>query len=95
MSTEVTLDWRPFEYSTVDSYDNGKKVFSETLHFDPLPNGGTRFRDFMQVHVPVPHFLRKVIARMMILGKMHYDQALLQAAQLAGEEYRKATSESQ
>ena len=95
MSTEVTLDWRPFEYSTVDSYDNGKKVFSETLHFDPLPNGGTRLRDFMQVHVPVPHFLRKVIARMMILGKMHYDQALLQAAQLAGEEYRKATSESQ
>ncbi|MFN8427361.1 MAG: hypothetical protein U0X87_14040 [Anaerolineales bacterium] len=24
-STEVILDWRPFEYSTADSYENGKK----------------------------------------------------------------------
>lgn len=94
VSTEVTLDWRPFEYSTVDSYENGKRTFSETFHFEPLPNGGTRVTDVMKVYLPLPRFLRQIMARMVILGQMHYDQALRQAAQLAGEEYSKAQSES-
>jgi hypothetical protein len=49
----------------------------------------------MQIHMPVPHFLRRLIARIVILGQMHYDRALLQAAQLAGEEYKKSTSDAQ
>lgn len=95
VSTEVTVDWRPFEYSTVDSYENGKKTFSETFHFEPLPNGGTRVTDVMQIHMPLPRFARKLMARMVILGQMHYDRLLQQAAQLAGEEYQKITSQSQ
>jgi hypothetical protein len=91
----VTLDWRPFDYSTADSFENGKKTFSETFRLEPLPGGGTRVKDVMQVHMPLPRFLKRLLARIVILGQMHYDQHLRQAAKLAGEEYNKATSESQ
>jgi hypothetical protein len=88
-STEVTLDWRPFEYSTVDSFENGKKTFSETFRFEPLAHGGTRVHDIMQVHMPLPRFLRRVIAHIMLVQQIKYDQLLVKAAQLAGEEYNK------
>ena len=91
ISTEVTLDWRPFEYSTIDSFDNGKKTFSETFRFEPLPNGGTRVHVVMQVHVPLPRFLRRFIAHLMLVYQMKYDQLLQKAAQLAGEEYAKSS----
>lgn len=87
LSTEITLDWCPYEYSTTDSYDNGKKTFSETLRFELLPNGGTRLHDVMQLHVPLPHFLRRVIARIVILYQHHYDDGLRKAAQFADEEF--------
>jgi hypothetical protein len=87
VSTEVTLDWRPFDYSTVDSYENGKKRFSETFRLEPLPDGGTRVTNFAQIHLPLPKPLRRVIARMIILNRFKYDQAVRKAAQLAGEEY--------
>lgn len=95
ISTEVTIDWRPFEYSTVDSFDKGKRAFSETFRFVPLPNGGTRVIDAMQVHLPLPRFLRKIMARIVILGQMHYDKLLREAAQMAGEEFNSSTRESQ
>jgi hypothetical protein len=88
VSTEVTVDWRPFEYSTTDSYDNGKKFFSETMRFEPLPNGGTRLHDYCRVYLPLPRAVRRPIARMMILKKMKYDVMLREAAQMAGEEFR-------
>jgi hypothetical protein len=89
VSTEVTLDWRPFEYSTVDSFENDKKVLSETLLFEPLPNGGTRVHDIMQAHMPLPKFLRRIVAHLVMVYQMKYDQLLKKAAQLAGEEYEK------
>lgn len=89
ISTEVTLDWRPFEYSTVDSYENGKKIMSETIRFEPLPEGGTRVHDLMQVYMPLPRFLRRIVARIVIFHQMKYDQALAKAARLAGEEYER------
>jgi len=90
-STEVTLDWRPFEYSTADSFENGKKTFSETFRFEPLLDGGTRVHDVMRMHMPLPSFIRRIIAKMVILGQHHYDEAMRKAAQLAGEEYAKAS----
>lgn len=89
LSTEVTLDWRPFEYSTVDSYENGKKTFSETFRFEPLSNGGTRVHDIMQVHLPLPHFIRRVVAHIVLVHQMKYDQLLAKAARMAGEDYNK------
>jgi hypothetical protein len=86
-STEVILDWHPFEYSTADSFENGKKTFSETFVFEPLPDGGTRVHDLMQIHMPVPRFLRRIMARFVILYQHHYDQAIRTAAQLAKESF--------
>ena len=88
VTTEVTRDWRPFEYSTVESYDQGKKVFSETVRLEPLPDGGTHVVSYSQIHVPLPRPLRRVVARLMILKKMKYDQMMRYAAQLAGEEFK-------
>jgi len=91
LSTEVTLDWRPFEYSTVDSFENGKKNFSETFRFEPLPNGGTRLHDIMRIHLPLPRFLRRIIAHHVLVNQLKYDQILNKAAQLAEEEFKKAS----
>jgi hypothetical protein len=91
VSTEVTLDWRPFEYSTTDSFENGKKVFSETFRLEPLPNGGTRVHNYSQMLVPLPRWLRRIVARMFILNQMKYDQGIAKAAQLAGEEYQRSS----
>ncbi|HQV92978.1 MAG TPA: DUF2652 domain-containing protein [Anaerolineales bacterium] len=89
VSTEVTLDWRPFEYSTIDSFENGRKRFSETFRFEPLPNGCTRVHDIMQLHMPLPKFLRQTVAHLILVYQAKYDQLLKKAAQLAGEEYEK------
>jgi hypothetical protein len=90
ISTEVVVDWRPFEYSTTESYEKGKKTLIETDRFEPLPNGGTRLHVFMNVIMPLPRFLRKMIARRVVLRSMQYDKLLMQAAKLAEEEYSAA-----
>jgi hypothetical protein len=88
VSTEVTVDWRPFEYSTTDSYENGKKTFSETIRLEPLPDGGTHVTDLARLHLPLPHWLRRMVARYMLINQFKYDQRMADAARLAGEEYR-------
>ena len=93
ISTEVALDWRPFEYSTTDSYNNEKKNFSETVRFESLSNGGTRVHDIMQMHMPMPRFLRRMVAHIMMVYVYKYDQVLQKAARLAEEEYAKAQAE--
>jgi hypothetical protein len=88
VSTEVTVDWRPFDYSTIDSFENGKKMFSETVRLESLPSGGTRVHDFTQLHLPLPGWMRKVVARAIMIYHYKYDQLLRKAAELAGEEYK-------
>jgi hypothetical protein len=90
LSTEVTVDWRPFEYSTIDSYENGKKMFSETFRLEPLPDGGTHVINLSQVHFPLPRLVRRIVARMIFINKFKYDQMVRKAAQLAGEEYKRS-----
>ena len=87
VSTEVTVDWRPFEYSTVESYEKGKKSHMETYRFEPLPDGCTRLHVLVKVNLPLPHPVRKWIAKRILIGTHHYDQAVMQAAKLAGDEY--------
>lgn len=89
-STEVVVDWRPFEYSTTESYENGKKTFVETDRFEPLPNGGTRLHVLMKVIMPLPRLIRTWLARRVVLHSMQYDKLLMRAAKLAGEEYSAA-----
>lgn len=87
VSTEVVVDWKPFEYSTIESYENGKKMMVETDRFEPLPDACTRLHVFVKLNLPLPGFIRRVIARRAILGSMEYDKILMRAAKLAEEEY--------
>ena len=93
VSTEVALDWRPFEYSTVESFGNGKKNLTQTIRFEPLPNGGTRVHDLMQMPLPLPHFLRRIVAHIMMTYVYKYVQSLQRATQLAEEEFAKTKSD--
>lgn len=88
-STEVVVDWRPFEHSTLDVFDGGKKVMSGTLRFESLPDGGTRVRDIVQVHIHLPQFLRRIMARIIMVHQMKYPQMMQKAARLAAEEYNR------
>ena len=87
MSTEVTLDWRPFEYSTIESFENGVRKMTETIRFEVLHDGGTRVSDLIKVHLPLPGFLRRFFARIVLIHQMKYDQLFAKAARLAEEEY--------
>lgn len=90
VSTEVTLDWRPFEYSTVDSFDDGRKLHTETLRFEPLPGGGTRVHSLAQIHMPLPRLIRRIVAHIMLFYVIKYDRVLARAVRLANEEYNQA-----
>jgi hypothetical protein len=92
MSTEVTVDWHPFEYSTIESYDKGRKMFTETNRFEPLPNGATRMQVLMKLNFPMPRFIRKLMARRILLDTHHYDQVLMDTARLSGEQYQAAVN---
>jgi uncharacterized protein DUF2652/polyketide cyclase/dehydrase/lipid transport protein len=92
VNTEVTLDWRPFEYSTADSFENGRKVFSETFRLEPLDNGGTRVHDVAQMHLPLPGPLRRAAAKLMMRYVFKYEEALKKAVQLAAKEYSESQS---
>jgi uncharacterized protein DUF2652 len=85
-TVEVTLDWHPFEYSTTESFEGGKKRFSETFYLESLPNGGTRLRDVMRMNLPLPKSLSRMLARFMLLKVFKYEEALHKAARLAAED---------
>jgi hypothetical protein len=87
VSTEVAVDWRPFEYSTIESYEKGRKMFTETDRFEVLPSGCTRMHVLVRLNLPLPGIVRKVVARRILLDTHHYDRVLMEAARLAGEGY--------
>jgi len=93
LSTEIVVDWRPFEYCTMDSYEKGKKVFTETVRFEPLPNGGTRIHDALKAHMPVPRFVRSAMLRFMMINQHHFDEKIKDAARMAEEEFAKSKGE--
>src|SRR6266511_997999 len=62
-----------------------------TVRMEPLPNGGTRVHDYSQLHLPLPGWISKIMARAIMLYHFKYDQALRNAAQLAGEEYQRSS----
>lgn len=93
MSSEVALDWRPFEYVTVDSFDHGKRQFTDTAYFESLPDGTTRFRDNIRIRlINGPRFLRKLLAWFFFIYQFKYDQVLKEAARLAGEDYKRVNA---
>ena len=93
ISTEVMVDWHPFEYFTAHSFENGKQTFTETMRFEALPDGGTRVHDAMKMHMPLPQFMRSMMAKYVLLKQHHMDEKMKDAARMAGEEFAKAQGE--
>lgn len=87
VATETVLDWRPFEYATFESFENGRKRLTETYRFEPLTDGGTRFYDLMKLEMPLPQPLRRFVGRI-VARNMNMEGMLRRAAQLAEEDYR-------
>ena len=86
ISTEVILDWRPFEYATSESYQGDKKRFTETVRIEGLPQGGSRVHDLIRLKVPLPRWLRRILARMIFVKTYKMDQLLLKVSELAAED---------
>jgi len=61
---ETILDWRPFDYFTVEWVD-GKSVMRMTYKLEPLSSGKeTRFHETIQViSSPIPRFLRRPLMK--------------------------------
>lgn len=94
VSTEIVLDWHPFDYATLESYENGKLLMKETMSLASLPNGGTRVHDNIAVNFPLPQWLRRPVARLLMTQFFKYDYFLREAARLAGEEMTKLENKS-
>jgi len=93
VSTEVIVDWHPFEYYTAHSFENGKHTFTETISFEALPDGGTRVYDSVRMNIPLPRFIRRAAVRFVIITQHKYDKAMALAAQLAHDEFTKTQGE--
>lgn len=62
-SIETILDWRPFEYTTVESA-NGPVVFREMTLFTTLDENRTRIESRMQMKKPKPLFVARLMLKM-------------------------------
>jgi len=90
VSIEVMVDWHPFEYYTAHSFENGKHTFTETMRFEAMPDGGTRVHDAMKMHMPIPQFVKRIMAKYMLIKQHHMDERMKEAARMAGEEFAKS-----
>jgi uncharacterized protein YndB with AHSA1/START domain len=94
ITTEIIVDWHPFEYYSAHQFKNGKHFLTETISFEALPDGSTRVRDSVKAHMPIPRFICKAMMKYVLITQHHYDKAMALAAQLANEEFAKTkTSE--
>lgn len=61
---ETILDWRPFNYLTLESVE-GKMVIRETYRFEPILDGRkTRLHIFTQiVSMPLPRWLKRLLIK--------------------------------
>jgi hypothetical protein len=61
LTPEVVLDWRPFDYFTVEQVV-GQLMFTLTHQLESLPNGGTRLHTRFRIKTPLPDWLAHPIA---------------------------------
>jgi len=94
ITTEVIVDWHPFEYYTAHQFKNGKHLITETISFEALSDGRTRVHDSLKIHMPVPRFIRSAKMKFVLVSQHHYDKAMALAAQLANEEFTHTKSGS-
>ncbi len=88
VSVETVLDWRPFNYVTAESSENGKRLVMETVRLEELPDGaGTRVYHYLRYFLPLPTFIRRVVFTIFMTYFTNYDQALNNAVRLSAQEW--------
>jgi hypothetical protein len=88
VSSEMVLDWRPFDYVTSESFEGGKKTMTTTSRFEALPDGRTRLYDLVKVEMPLPRPLRRIVVWIM-MKVIKIEKMYEKAARLAKEEYER------
>lgn len=66
-SIETVLDWRPFDYFTVETELGGRLVLRSTTQLEPLPGGrGTHVAVRALLRTPFPRWLSRLLAKVMV-----------------------------
>lgn len=82
-AVETVLDWRPFEYCTVEVVF-GRMTMLETDRFYPTPDGGTRLEMSIQIRAPGPTFVSRLITKMM--ARKEFQPTLSEMARMIEEQ---------
>lgn len=89
MIHEVVLDWRPFDYFTVEQRLSGL-VLLITHELEALPDGQTRLQTRIRIKLPLPEWLARPVARIIFkaspVPKWHPNLARLLNEELGAPE---------
>jgi class 3 adenylate cyclase/uncharacterized protein YndB with AHSA1/START domain len=89
-AVETVLDWRPFEYCTVE-IAAGRLNILETDRFYPTADGGTRVEVALQIRAPGPRFVSRFVTKM--VARKEFQPTLARMARMIVEQTTGATSE--
>jgi uncharacterized protein YndB with AHSA1/START domain len=87
-SHETILDWRPFDYVTVEQQQGNVRIM-ETVQLEPLPDGcGTRVHTHIKVPTGLPAFLNRPLVKLIVtrIGRYKNDEVFAKLARLMAEE---------
>jgi uncharacterized protein YndB with AHSA1/START domain/class 3 adenylate cyclase len=88
---ENVLDWRPFDYFTVESWMSGNsKIVGMTTHRLEKVTGGTRLQTAVKFRLPLPAWAARLAAKLLI-RLAGLDASLALMARLIAEEQAKAS----
>ncbi len=96
---ETVLDWRPFDYLTVQQDSGPLGVMLATCQLEPLPDGGTRLHAYTKGRMgSLPAFLtrplfRYIFTKMFPMPQMYAKMARLMAADAARDQLREQAAE--
>lgn len=87
VAVETILDWRPFDYFTVEQIVGGTKLL-ETVQLEALASNSTRVHTHIQTAMPLPRFIRAPLVKHIITRSVHYknDGIFMRLARLIEEE---------
>jgi hypothetical protein len=96
LTPEVILDWRPFDYFTVEQVA-GQLMFTITHQLESLPNGGTRLHTRFRIKMPWPDWLMRPLANLIFktspVAKWHPNLARMLQDELGNAAQEQVISE--
>jgi hypothetical protein len=89
--TETVMDWRPFDYVTLDKMDS-TMLMKLTIQFEPLDDGQrTRVHEHLQIPtMKLPRWLKRPMINFVMKKMYKYEESLSEMARLMSEEAKKA-----